>query len=124
MKKEIIRLRLVYSPAESSYRRLKKAQIEQQKLSHEQKIAQQILLETKDKLSVQQNNDTKSHLQKMIENTRQSIIRNETKKRMWSEMEKKHIMAALSALSLIQEENPISVRLPMLSTFRSMITTN
>jgi len=124
MKKEIIRLRLVYSPAESSYRRLKKAQIEQQKLTHEQKIAQQILLETKDKLSVQQNNDTKSHLQKMIENTRQSIIRNETKKRMWSEMEKKHIMAALSALSLIQEENPISIRLPMLSTFRSMITTN
>ena len=102
--KELTHLRNISVPALSRYNKLQNARGEQLRLLKEKQKQREVLDVAKTALSNAPNEATEKHIRSILENTQRTMIKLEAKREMAKEMEKKHMMAVLGALSLIDEK--------------------
>lgn len=107
LKHEIIELRNITAPAASSLSRLRNAQKEQARIQQEKEIQKRMITIAKSAMTTATNAAAQKHLSTLMENTQHSLARLEAKRMMWKEIEKKQIMGALSALSLIDDKKSL-----------------
>ena len=103
LKREIIKLKSMI-PSEEMLNKLKNAREEQKKLQREARQQKELLELSQHNLTGEKNESVRKHLLTLMENTKKSLNRNEAKRRMWKEVERKQVMGALNALSLIASE--------------------
>lgn len=126
-KREIYELRKIAAPAASSLSRLKNAQDEQLRILHEKERQKGMISMAKTAIKKTTSSEVQSHLCMLMKNTQKSIARLEAKRRMWKEVEKKQVMGALGALSLIDDKKSLfslkrSISTVYNSPFRSKLT--
>lgn len=109
LRKEIMRLKLSAAPAKEPLARLQKARAEQDRLKQEKRQKKAVLAATKTAIDRVGNRNVREHLEHLMGNTERSIARLEAKKRMWQNMERKNILSALSAVSLLNDEQANAV---------------
>ena len=103
MRKEIERLKRITAPATQTLNRLKNAQQEQQRISTEQLRKKQMIDRARTEMSRAKDENAYKNIEQLLKNNQKSIARLEATKKLWKEVEKRQIMGALSALSLIDE---------------------
>jgi hypothetical protein len=110
LRQELIKMRYATIPAASQLQRMTRARREQLKLRREQEITQALLVGTQAMIGKAQDKGVRTYLTQLAKHARQSMLRMEFKRRYWKEIEKKQMMAALSALSLLAQDR---VELPL-----------
>jgi len=120
LKKDLNRFISDSMPLNSSLNRMNKAQVEQRNLKKEQEKKECLLKVAKAAMEASSNNDTIHHLDILFTNTQRSLERIEMKKRIWKDIEKKQIIGALSAFSLMDQNPLVSISLisPYLNAYR------
>ena len=126
-KREISELRKISAPAASSLSRLRNAQYEQIRILREKERQKGMMTMAKSAMNNATNSEAQKHLNMLMKNTQKSIARLEAKRRMWKDVEKKQVMGALGALSLIDDKkSTLSLRRSISSVntspFRSKLT--
>ena len=119
LKREILLLRKRQQPVASSVTKMQNAQREKERLKREEERRRQIAAVTRNALNNVDNEETRKHLTGILEHEHRSIARLEAQRRMWSEIERNHMMSVLSAMSLLSTSQYKTVRkvLPDYSPF-------
>lgn len=117
-KKELTHLKSISGPALSRFNNLQNARGEQLRLLKEKQKQREVLDVARAALSKAPNEATEKHIRGILENTQRTMIRLEAKREMAKEMEKKHMMAVLGALSLIDEKPVFTFQNRSFSPFR------
>ncbi|OHS98902.1 hypothetical protein TRFO_34770 [Tritrichomonas foetus] len=122
LRRQIIRMKHAALPAAPILRRMTRAQREQERLKTQQMQTNSLLEETRSRIGQTQSDNVKNHLNTLIKNSQASLLRMEAKRRYWQDVERKQMMGALGALSLLCETIPdvSNLSLPFTSLFRSM----
>ena len=105
---------------------MRNAQREKERLQREQERRKQIAAVTRNALNNADNEETRKHLTGILDHEHRSIARLEAQRRMWSEIERKHMMSVLSAMSLLATSQYQTVRkvLPDYSPFATSKVTS
>ena len=124
LRRQLIHLNNAALPAMPLLRRMQKAKDEQERINLQQKRARSLIEEKTKIIGNAADDSMKSHLKTMIKNSQDSLLRMEARRRYWQEVEKKQIVGALGALSLLSQDVPDlqQLCLPYTSIFRSMKT--
>ena len=124
LRRQLIHLNNAALPAMPLLRRMQKAKDEQERINNQQNRTRNLIEEKKKIYGNATDDSTRSHINSMIRNSMDSLLRMEAKRRYWQEVEKKQIVGALGALSLLSQDVPDLQKLgiPYTSIFRSVRT--
>lgn len=122
LRRQLIHLKHAAIPTMPLLRRMHKAKEEQDKINIEEDQAKSKLENTKQIAKKATNDQVRQHLNSMIKNSQQSLLRMEARRRYWQEVERKQMISVLSAISLISQDIPDiqQLKLPYSSPFLSM----
>jgi hypothetical protein len=119
LKRELANLRRDTAPVSTSLLKLKGAEAERQRLERERARALHAASVAQQARSRAQSDEVKSFLDRMIAHQKAAAARIDAQRRIWTEMERNHIMSVLAAMSLLSTSQYKAVRevLPDYSPF-------
>ncbi|KAH0786066.1 hypothetical protein GPJ56_010041 [Histomonas meleagridis] len=121
LKRQILLLKNYTLPVTKSINNINNVNKEKERIKKEKLQRLNITKMTENALKETENEELKSHLNLILRNQQLSIKKLEEQRKMWSEIEKKNLMAVLSSMSLLSDSNydKIINNLPKNSPFKS-----
>jgi hypothetical protein len=122
-RRELLKLRMAAMPAASQLQRMTKAHREQSRLRREADITAELLETTVTMIGKTDDDAVKSYLAELRRHTQETMLRMDRRKKYWKEMEKKQMMGALGALSLLAQDKTEASLMgasDFISTFRTV----
>jgi hypothetical protein len=103
LRREVIELKQKMGSPSRSLAHIEHSRTEQDIVKREKRQQKMVIAAAQTALDKTANTAIRSHLERLLENSQKSVARLEAKRRMWQEIERKQVFAALSALSLVHD---------------------
>jgi hypothetical protein len=119
LRKEIAALKRQQAPVNESLLKLRGAEAEKARLEREQQRRLEMAAVAENAKRKASSEEVRNHMDLIISRQRQTVAKLEAQRRMWTEIERKHIMGVLAAMSLLSTSQVKIVRevLPEYSPF-------
>jgi hypothetical protein len=124
LRKDMMRLRSLSEPALLKLNGLRNAQEEQQRIVRQKQRQIDLANVASRALGSAANPERRKQLSSLLDNMKRSLVRLERRRNIWKEVEKKQMIGALSALSLLQKDSAIPFETrptPPLRKYRKLI---
>jgi chromosome segregation ATPase len=103
LRREIVELKQKMASPHRSLAHIEHSRTEQDIVKREKRQQKMVIAAAQMALDNIANNAIRAPLERLLENSQKSVARLEAKRRMWQEIERKQVFAALSALSLVHD---------------------
>jgi chromosome segregation ATPase len=103
LRKEIVELKQKLERPNRSLAHIEHSRAEQDIAKREKRQQKKVIAVAEMALKGIANTAVRSNLERLLENSQKSLTRLEAKRRMWQEIERKQVFAALSAVSLVHD---------------------
>jgi chromosome segregation ATPase len=103
LRRELVELRQKLVRPNRSLAHIEHSRAEQDIVKREKRQQKMVIAAAEMALNNIANAAVRSNLERLLENSQKSLTRLEAKRRMWQEIERKQVFAALSALSLVHD---------------------
>jgi hypothetical protein len=118
LRKDMMRLRSLSEPALLKLNGLQNAREAQHRTVRQKQRQIDLASVASRALGSAANPETHKYLSSLLDNTKRSLVRLKRRRNMWKEVEKKQMIGALGALSLLQEDSAITFDTRSTSPFR------